>query len=82
MAGFVPCLLYFGCTCTCTHAHMYARMHLHTHTQLEMVGFVPCLLYFGYMCIASFLFVLMTGTIGFFASWWFVWKIFAAVKVD
>ena len=61
---------------------MYARMHMHTHTQLEMVGFVPCLLYFGYMCIASFLFVLMTGTIGFFASWWFVWKIFAAVKVD
>merc|ERR1719453_2092628 len=51
-------------------------------TQLDMVGFVPCLVYFGYMLISSLLFVLMTGTVGFFASWWFVWKIFAAVKVD
>merc|ERR1719217_1753786 len=51
-------------------------------TQLEMVGFVPVLLYFGYMMMVSILFVLMTGTVGFFASWWFVWKIFAAVKVD
>ena len=47
-----------------------------------MVGFVPCLVYFGYMMIASLLFVLMTGTVGFFASWWFVWTIFSAVKVD
>jgi len=47
-----------------------------------MVGFVPCLVYFGYMLIASLLFVLMTGTVGFFSAWWFVWKIFSAVKVD
>jgi len=51
-------------------------------TQLDMVGFVPCLLYFGYMLIAAVIFVLMTGTVGFMAAWWFVWKIFAAVKVD
>ena len=31
---------------------------------------------------AALLFVLMTGTVGFFASWWFVTTIFAAVKVD
>jgi len=52
------------------------------YTQLDMVGFVPCLVYFGYMLIAALLFVLMTGTVGFFSSWWFVLKIFAAVKVD
>jgi len=62
--------------------YLLAYSVIYFYTQLEMVGFVPCLLYFGYMCISSFLFVLMTGTIGFFASWWFVWKIFAAVKVD
>lgn len=51
-------------------------------TQLEMVGFVPVLLYFGYMLLASILFSLVTGTIGFLASWFFVWKIYSAVKVD
>ena len=51
-------------------------------TQLEMVGFVPVLLYFGYMLMVSLLFVLGSGTVGFLATWWFVWKIFSAVKVD
>ena len=55
---------------------------IYFQTQLDMVGFVPCLLYFGYMLIASLLFVLVTGTIGFFASWWFVWKIFAVPDLD
>jgi len=51
-------------------------------TQLEMVGFVPCLLYFGYMMIVSMLFCLASGTVGFVSSWWFVWLIYGAVKVD
>jgi len=51
-------------------------------TQLDMVGFVPCMVYFAYMFIASLLFSVTTGTIGFLASWWFVLKIYAAVKVD
>ena len=47
-----------------------------------MVGFVPVLLYFGYMLMVSLLFVLGSGTVGFLATWWFVWKIYGAVKVD
>ena len=43
---------------------------------------MPCLVYFGYMLIASLLFTVITGTVGFLSSWWFVWQIFAAVKVD
>ena len=62
--------------------YLFGYAFVYFFTQLEMVGFVPCLVYFGYMFIASTLFVLVTGTVGFFASWWFVWKIFAAVKVD
>ena len=62
--------------------YLFGYAFVYFFTQLEMVGFVPCLVYFGYMLISSTLFVLVTGTIGFFASWWFVWKIFAAVKVD
>ena len=62
--------------------YLFGYSVVYFYTQLDMVGFVPCLVYFGYMLIASLLFVLMTGTVGFFSSWWFVWKIFAAVKVD
>lgn len=51
-------------------------------TQLDMTGFVPVLLYFGYMTVTSLIFCVATGTIGFFASWWFVLKIYSAVKVD
>ena len=35
-----------------------------------------------YMLIASLQFVLVTGAVGFLTTWWFVNKIFAAVKVD
>jgi len=62
--------------------YLFGYAFVYFSTQLEMVGFVPCLVYFGYMLIASLLFVLVTGTVGFFAAWWFVCKIFAAVKVD
>mmetsp|Transcript_10839 Transcript_10839/g.34245 ORF Transcript_10839/g.34245 Transcript_10839/m.34245 type:complete len:631 (-) Transcript_10839:650-2542(-) len=51
-------------------------------TKLEIEKFVSGLLFFGYMAIASLIFFVMTGTIGFYACYWFVWKIFAAVKVD
>jgi len=47
-----------------------------------MVGVVPVLLYFGYMSVASLTFAILTGTMGFMSSWWFVWKIYGAIKVD
>ena len=51
-------------------------------TQLEMVGFVPVLLYFTYMMLASLLFFLVTGTVGFLSAWAFVHVIYGAIKVD
>jgi transmembrane 9 superfamily protein 2/4 len=51
-------------------------------TKLEIEGFVSTFLYFGYTLIMSFLFFLLTGTIGFFACFWFVTKIYSVVKVD
>lgn len=38
--------------------------------------------YFGSLLIAAFLYFLITGTIGFMACFWFVRKIYRAVKVD
>jgi transmembrane 9 superfamily protein 2/4 len=51
-------------------------------TKLEITGFVSTFLYFGYTAIMSFLFFVLTGTIGFFACFWFVSKIYSVVKVD
>merc|ERR1719453_2830474 len=45
--------------------YLFGYAFVYFFTQLEMVGFVPCLVYFGYMLIASLIFVLMTGTVGY-----------------
>lgn len=51
-------------------------------TKLEMVGSASGFLYFGYTFIIVFLFFMLTGSIGFFACFWFVTKIYSVVKVD
>jgi transmembrane 9 superfamily protein 2/4 len=51
-------------------------------TKLEIEGAASTFLYFGYTSIMVFLFFLLTGTIGFFACFWFVRKIYSVVKVD
>ncbi|KAK0048949.1 transmembrane 9 superfamily member 2 [Biomphalaria pfeifferi] len=51
-------------------------------TKLEMSGFTNTFLYFGYTGIIIFLFFITTGSIGFFACFWFVSKIYSVVKVD
>lgn len=51
-------------------------------SKLELEGGASTFLYFGYMLIVVFLFFLLTGTIGFFACFWFVTKIYSVVKVD
>ena len=51
-------------------------------TQLDIIGFVPTLIYFTYMFVFATLFFVITGTIGFYSCYWFVWIIYAAIKVD
>lgn len=51
-------------------------------TKLQIEDFTSGLLYFGYTLIMVFLFNLLTGTIGFFACFWFIRKIYSVVKVD
>lgn len=50
--------------------------------QLDIVEFIPSLLYFGYTALMVLSFWLLTGTIGFYAAYMFVRKIYAAVKID
>jgi len=51
-------------------------------TGLEVLKFVTGLLFFGYMFLLSLAFFLVTGTIGHFAAYYFVSKIYASVKID
>uniref|UniRef100_A0A672M6L9 Transmembrane 9 superfamily member n=1 Tax=Sinocyclocheilus grahami TaxID=75366 RepID=A0A672M6L9_SINGR len=50
--------------------------------KLDIVEFIPSLLYFGYTTLMVLSFWLLTGTIGFYASYVFIRKIYAAVKID
>jgi len=51
-------------------------------SRLKVRGFVPALLYFGYTSILCLFFFVMTGTIGFYASYYFVKRIYAAIHQD
>ncbi|XP_072936765.1 transmembrane 9 superfamily member 4 [Epargyreus clarus] len=51
-------------------------------TKLEITEFIPTLLYIGYTGLMVLTFWLLTGTIGFFAAYTFIRKIYAAVKID
>lgn len=68
-SGFTAFYLFFYCV----HYFM---------TKLNIEGFISTFLYFGYTLIMVFLFFLLTGTIGFFACFWFVRKIYSVVKID
>lgn len=49
---------------------------------LNRISFVSGVLYFGWTLVMSFLFALLSGTIGFVATFIFVTVIFGAIKVD
>uniref|UniRef100_A0AC34QI71 Transmembrane 9 superfamily member n=1 Tax=Panagrolaimus sp. JU765 TaxID=591449 RepID=A0AC34QI71_9BILA len=51
-------------------------------SKLTITGAISTILYFAYTGIFVFLFFLATGTIGFFATYFFVHKIYSSVKVD
>jgi len=51
-------------------------------TKLDLQGAASTFLYFGYTLIMTFLFFLFTGSIGFFACFWFIRKIYSVIKVD
>ncbi|KAJ1674734.1 Transmembrane 9 super member 2 [Spiromyces aspiralis] len=52
------------------------------YTNLHLATFTSAVLYFGWSFVISFLFFILTGTIGFTASYWFVRKIYKSIKID
>mmetsp|Transcript_12565 Transcript_12565/g.26122 ORF Transcript_12565/g.26122 Transcript_12565/m.26122 type:complete len:722 (-) Transcript_12565:415-2580(-) len=51
-------------------------------SKLKLVGFLPICVYMTYMTMISMAFSLFCGSIGFISCFWFVRKIYGAVKVD
>eukprot|EP00889_Picochlorum_renovo_P008385 jgi/Picre1/35415/NNA_002877.t1 len=51
-------------------------------TRLDITKIVPALMYFGYMFIVSLAFFALTGTVGFYACYMFIHRIYASVKID
>lgn len=51
-------------------------------TKLQLGGLTGGVLYLGYSALISFLVFILTGSIGFFASWVFVQKIYGSIKID
>ena len=49
--------------------------------RLEVAGFVPALVYFVYSLLMCGIYSLCVGSIGFFATFYFLRKIYAAIKV-
>jgi transmembrane 9 superfamily protein 2/4 len=50
--------------------------------QLDLISFTSTVMYFGYMTLGCIVFGLITGAIGFFASFMFVRKIYSLIKQE
>ncbi|CAE8581692.1 unnamed protein product [Polarella glacialis] len=62
------------------YVFMYSVLYFSSRLQIDK--WVSIFLYFGYMSILSLLFFLLTGSIGFLASFMFVRVIYGSIKVD
>ncbi|XP_024396557.1 transmembrane 9 superfamily member 7 [Physcomitrium patens] len=71
---------YFTAGSSALYLFLYAAFYF--FTKLDITKVVSGILYFGYMLIISYSFFVLTGTMGFYACYWFVRTIYAAVKID
>jgi transmembrane 9 superfamily member 2/4 len=62
--------------------YMFMYSLFYFYTKLDITKLVPALMYFGYQTIIALSFFCLTGTVGFYACYWFVRKIYSAVKID
>ncbi|CAK1366975.1 Transmembrane 9 superfamily member 9 [Cercospora beticola] len=62
--------------------YVFAYSLLYWARMLSFSSFTGSLLYLGYSFVLSFLWFLLSGSIGFFACWVFVHRIYASLKID
>ncbi|CAR26803.1 hypothetical protein ZYGR_0I00750 [Zygosaccharomyces rouxii] len=66
-----------GCGCA-----IYVFIHSILFTKFKLGGFTTVVLYLGYSGLISVLCCIVTGSIGFISSMFFIRKIYSSVKVD
>ncbi|KAI0393200.1 endomembrane protein EMP70 [Xylariaceae sp. FL0594] len=62
--------------------YIFVNALIYLVSKLSLGGLSGTVLYIGYSALLSFLFFILTGSIGFFSSWWFVNKIYGSIKID
>ncbi|GME40370.1 putative endosomal integral membrane protein [Neofusicoccum parvum] len=70
------------CTAGASAAYVFAYALLYWAKVLTFGSWTSGVLYLGYSALISVLFFVLSGTLGFFASWLFVLKIYSSIKVD
>ncbi|KAL9131453.1 MAG: hypothetical protein Q9217_000601 [Psora testacea] len=70
------------CAAGASAGYVFANALLYWISKLSFGSFTSRVLYVGYSLLISFLFSILTGTIGFFSSWAFVHRIYGSIKVD
>lgn len=71
---------YFTAGSSAFYLFLYSVFYFFTNLAISKP--VSVILYFGYMFIVSCAFFVLTGTIGFYACFWFVMTIYSSVKID
>ncbi|CAI4047407.1 hypothetical protein SUVZ_12G1370 [Saccharomyces uvarum] len=61
---------------------LYVFIHSILFTKFKLGGFTTIVLYLGYSSVISLLCCLVTGSIGFISSMFFIRKIYSSIKVD
>eukprot|EP01089_Gocevia_fonbrunei_P014850 TRINITY_DN4180_c0_g2_i1.p1 TRINITY_DN4180_c0_g2~~TRINITY_DN4180_c0_g2_i1.p1 ORF type:complete len:634 (+),score=120.22 TRINITY_DN4180_c0_g2_i1:94-1995(+) len=62
--------------------YMFIYAILYYFTKLTITSFVSSLLYFGYTLIMTMYVFLFTGTVGYYACFFFVYKIYSEIHAD
>lgn len=62
--------------------YVFTYSLLYWARMLSFSSFTGGLLYLGYSLLISFLWFVLSGTIGFFACWLFVHRIYGSIKID
>ncbi|KAF2108398.1 endosomal P24A protein-like protein [Lophiotrema nucula] len=70
------------CTAGASAGYVFASALLYWVKDVSFSNWTSGVLYLGYSVLLSALFFVLTGTIGFFASWLFVLRIYKSIKVD
>jgi len=71
---------FFASSSSALYVFLYSCLYFYTRMQIG--HYVGAMLYFGYMFVMSYTFALLTGSIGFSATFFFVRTIYGSIKID